>query len=227
MGLLSRKPSNGDTPCADAFAALIGAQRNVQREDAVWAGKEVAQAAELRSLEVAQAFLRQLEDRHTRALAEVAIGGTPADDPDSLAADIERQRAHVEKLTAKGKVASAALERIRSERQRLRTQAQELSAAYLDVRHAALTERMASLAEEFKRAEQAYLAAIVKAFGAAAAADRLANDRPQLGFAMGGLNVGDMLLPRPVNPAFQPRPDRSQLWAQIEMEADRVSKDFD
>jgi hypothetical protein len=226
MGLLTKKPSRGDAPCADAFLALLNTQRAVQSEDAEWAAKETKQAAELRSLEAAQALLTQLEDRHTAALADIAVHGSSADDPTALASDIECQRAHVEKLVARGKVADAALVRIRRERQRLRTQSQALSTGYLQARHAALTERMVTLAEEFKRAEAAYLATFVRAFGAAAAADRVARERPQLGFAMGGLNLADMLLPRPINAAFQPRPERSQISAEIEAEADHISKEF-
>jgi hypothetical protein len=212
-------------PAAAALRRHADEQRASQQEDAQWAAKESAAAAEVRTHETAQAILTQLEDRRVSALADREVSGASADDPDSLGADIERQRVHVARLGERARLAQAVLTRVRDKRAQLRTRQQALSTAFVRVHHAAAIEHMASIAEEFKAAEGAYLDLLVRAFGAAAAADRIASKHPHLGSAMGRLNVVDMLLPRPVNAAFSPRPDRPHLWAQIETEAERVMKD--
>lgn len=229
ISLFKPKPS-ADRPAAADLAAIKERIAALSAEDERWGSKETGAGHDVRRHEEAHQLLARLEERCINAQADREVRGTSADDPLVLEAQISEQRAFVQRLAERRRLADAVLVRIRAERQRIRAEMiscqQQLPAAL----HAVIREHLRALAPEFLRAEQAYLAALAKVYGAAHLADQIAEAHRVNGIHLGWigrLNAGDIYTPRPAGieaAAFEPVPQRPDIAAAIQAEALALEK---
>ena len=217
-------------PALDALRALRARLAALQADDAQWAEREHAAAADIRVHDEARAEVENLRARYIDACAERELRPA-AKDPSGLALLLDEAQARTARLHERRQVAERLHAKICNERAGIRAEQQELGRQHASAVHAAAVERMNELAADFLAAERAYLDALAAVFGAATLADRVARDliaarQPHPGFVDSRIEMGRIFTPRPAGAAFQPVPQRPDIATAIAAASAALEKEI-
>lgn len=223
----------GEQPARPAAAALQALKARIitlQQQNQEWGDRAQSAVKDIREHDDAVKELEHFNDRYLSALADREVHGETTSDPALIKIRVDEARARADRLADRRRVAEAVLAKVRAEQQRTRTEMTSCAEQLPAQQHAAVMEHLHAIAPEFIAAEQAYMAAQAKVFGAARLADHLARQqlaagKAHLGWA-GGVNVGDLFYPRPQGSEFNPIPQRPAIEAAIRAAAEALEKEL-